>query len=391
MTVLSIDISLPAMLQLQQVFGANATSVQLTLGLFLVGFALGQFTTGPISDHCGRRPVLLAGIAIYTLSSLLAASSYSLVMLISARFLQGLGASVGPTMARAIIRDHFDSRAASGVLSQITQIVIIAPLVAPTLGSWMMASFGWPSIFVFLTVGGALLWLVCAHWLPETLLHKQHKSGQLAYAWAGYRQVIAHHQSVRHTLTTSFSFAGMFAYASGAPFVYLTVFEVPEQLFGLYFGMTAISLLLGATFNRAMLKKTEPLHLLQNGIRLLSVASACLLFCSLFGIGGLAGVVGPMMLYLFALGIVQPNATAAAMTPHGNLAGISASLIGGLQTTFGAISGYCVSAFFRDSSLSLAVTISILTLLTVVASNRKTVVIKSARESGLDPTLLSTA
>jgi len=168
LTALSIDMSLPAMPQLQETFGAGVSSVQLTLSIFLAGFALGQVFCGPLSDRWGRRPVLLAGLALFTLAGLVCAGSTSLSMLVAARFVQGVGASVGPVVARAIVRDRFDSRRSASVLSQMTQVMIVAPLLAPTLGGYMLVRLGWPSIFVVLGASGALMSVICWRYLPET-------------------------------------------------------------------------------------------------------------------------------------------------------------------------------------------------------------------------------
>src|SRR5215203_4545352 len=168
LTALSIDMSLPAMPQLQETFAAGVSAVQLTLSIFLAGFALGQVFCGPLSDRWGRRPVLLAGLALFTLAGLVCAGSTSLTMLIAARFVQVMGASVGPVVARAIVRDRFDSRRAASVLSQMTQVMIVAPLLAPTLGGYLLVRTGWPAIFVVLGASGALLSFVCWRFLPET-------------------------------------------------------------------------------------------------------------------------------------------------------------------------------------------------------------------------------
>lgn len=369
LTALSIDMSLPAMPQLQREFQAGVAPVQLTLSLFLLGFAAGQLMCGPLSDRIGRRPVLLAGIGVFTLAGVWCTVSTSLTMLVLARCLQGMGASVGPVIARAVVRDRFDNRRGAAVLSQITQVMIIAPLVAPTLGGYLLVYFGWPAIFVTLASAGALLWLLCWKRLPETLPAGETPPGQVAYLIHGFRTVLSHRSSLRHTLTTCFSHAGMFAYISGSPFVLIEVFHVPKQRFGLYFALTAACLMAGATTNRALLSRASPSSLLRGGMYVV-FAGAMLLVALAWSGAGLAGVIGPMMIYLFGLGLVQPNATAAAMAPHGRLAGVSSSLIGGLQTIGGAIGGYCVGTFYDHSPRSLAVTVAVMATLALLAMER---------------------
>lgn len=370
LTALSIDMSLPAMPQLQEAFGAGVSSVQLTLSIFLAGFALGQVFCGPLSDRWGRRPVLLAGLALFTLAGLACAGSGSLAMLVGARFVQGVGASVGPVVARAIVRDRFDSRRAASVLSQMTQVMIVAPLLAPTLGGYLLVHSGWPSIFVVLGASGALLSLVCWRFLPETArAGKAEEEERRPSTRDGLRGVLKHRASLRHALTTCFAYAGMFAYVGSSPFVLMDGFGVKEEDFGYYFAMTATALLVSATVNRALLKRHAPsTDILRGGVFVIFAAGASLALASWLGVGGLAGVLVPMMGYMFGQGLLMPNATAAAMAPHGESAGLISSLMGALQTAGGALAGYLVGVFYDHTPLSLAVTVAAFASLTLLAS-----------------------
>jgi DHA1 family bicyclomycin/chloramphenicol resistance-like MFS transporter len=372
-TALSIDMNLPAMPELQEVFGVSVSAVQLTLSLFLAGFAIGQLACGPLSDRFGRRPVLLTGLAVFSVAGLICAAGVSLPMLVAGRFVQGLGASAGPIIARAVVRDCFNSREASSVLSRITQVMIIAPLIAPTLGGYLLVSFGWSSIFIVLGLCGSLLLVVGWLRLPETLAQAESardgsRTNSLGRDFAG---VLAHRSSLRHTLTAAFSYAGMFAYISGSPFVLIDVFKVAEHNFGYFFALTALAVMLGASANRFLVKKVSPSVLLRGGVYLLTVAGILLAILVSFNVGGLAGVMLPMMIYMFGLGLVQPNATSAAMAPHGRLAGLSSSLIGSLQTAGGALTGFCVGAFYNHTPLSLGVVVAIMSVLTFLIYERR--------------------
>lgn len=364
LTSLAIDMSLPAMPQFERSFNAGVAPVQLTLSLFLLGYALGQLVSGSLSDRVGRRPVLLVGISIYTVMGLLCAASTSLTMLIICRFVQGLAAAVGPIMARAIVRDRFTAREASAVLSQMTQIMIIVPILAPTLGGYLLLWFGWQSIFLAQGLGSLVLLVICYRVLPETLAYKQPEAGRIGFVLKGLGQVIAHRPTLRHSLANGLTYAGMFAYVAGAPFVLTQVFGIPEQKFGLYFAATAAAYMVGASINRVLLTKFSTAALLRYGINIVLTASAFLVTLSWFKIGGLAGLMLPMMTYMVGMGLVQPNATAMAMAPHGKLAGLTASLLGGIQTAGGAIAGYFVGAFYSQSSFSLAATVALLSVAT---------------------------
>ena len=371
LTALSIDMSLPAMPQLQQAFGAGVSAVQLTLSVFLAGFALGQVFCGPLSDRFGRRPVLVAGLALFTVAGFVCAASTSLHMLVAFRFVQGMGASVGPVVARAIVRDRFDARRGASVLSQMTQVMIIAPLLAPTLGGYMLVYLGWPSIFLVLGTSGALMCLLCWRYLPETAGKQREttEDGEAAGARGSLRGLLAHRASLRQALTTCFAYAGMFAYVSASPFILMEVFGVREHNFGYFFALTAAALLVSATVNRSLLRRHTPsLWILRRGVLLIFAAGVALALTALSGFGGLAGVLLPMMAYMFGQGLLMPNATAAAMEPHGQSAGLISSLMGGLQTGGGALAGYLVGAFYDHTPLSLGVTVAAFAGLALLAS-----------------------
>jgi DHA1 family bicyclomycin/chloramphenicol resistance-like MFS transporter len=369
LTSLSIDMSLPAMPQLQETFGAGVAAVQLTLSIFLTGFALGQVACGPLSDRWGRRPVLLAGLALFTVAGLVCAGSTSLLMLVAARFVQGIGASVGPVVARAVVRDRFDSRRASAVLSQITQVMIVAPLLAPTLGGYLLVNAGWSAIFVVLGVSGALLTFVCWLLLPETARAVGVEEREGPGTRKSLLEVLRHRASLRHALTTCFAYAGMFAYVGSSPFVLMDGFGVREENFGYYFALTALALLVAATVNRALLKRHTPsLLILRRGVVIIFAAGAALALAGWFGVGGLAGVLVPMMAYMFGLGLLMPNATAEAMAPHGESAGLISSVMGALQTAGGALAGYLVGLFYDHTPVSLAVTVAAFATLALLAS-----------------------
>jgi MFS transporter, DHA1 family, multidrug resistance protein len=371
LTSLSIDMSLPAMPQLQQTFRAGVSSVQLTLSVFLLGFALGQVVCGPVSDRRGRRPVLLAGLGLFALAGLACAASGSLPMLVACRFLQGVGASVGPVIARAVVRDYYDARRGAAVLSQMTQVMIVAPLLAPTLGGYLLVHAGWPAIFVVLGGGGVLLLLACWRYLPETTGAGAEPAGggDRPGALAGLRALVAHGASARYVLVVCFAYAGMFAYIGGSPFVLMDVFGVAEQNFGYYFAVTAAGLFVSATLNRWLLKRhASPLFILSRGVLILFAAGLCIVAAVWFGVGGLFGVMLPMTVYMFGQGLVMPNATAAAMEPHGRAAGVVSSVMGCLQTGGAALSGYLVGLFYDHTPLSLAVTVAAFACLTLLAS-----------------------
>ncbi|RYG44209.1 Bcr/CflA family efflux MFS transporter [bacterium] len=384
LTALSIDMSLPAMPRLKEIFGSTEGTVQLTLSLFMLGYSVGQIVCGPLSDRIGRRPVLLAGLAVFAVAGFGCAVAPSLPVLIALRLVQGMGASVGAILGRAIVRDKFEGSAASGVMSQITQVMILAPLIAPTLGGYLLGATGWHSIFLFLGIAGLLVGALSFAKLPETIRQRRSEPGYVGQVFRGFRDALAHRTTRRHLLTTMFASAGMFSYISGSPFVIIGVFKVPEERFGMVFSLTAAALLVGATLNRRLLSVWTPARLLRFGVTTVAASAALLVLLTAFQIGGIYGVMGPMMGYLFGLGMVMPNASAAAMEPHPHMAGLVSSLMGGLQTLAGAVAGFAVGSFFDGTTRSLGFTAGAMGLLAFLFLERTSVT--AAREIALGET-----
>jgi DHA1 family bicyclomycin/chloramphenicol resistance-like MFS transporter len=371
LTSLSIDMNLPALPQLADAFHSPVAKVQLTLSLFLLGFAIGQLVCGPISDRVGRRPLLLSGLLLFAVAGLICALSPSLTVLIIARFVQGIGASVGPVLARAIVRDCYSQREASGVLSQITQVMIVAPLLAPMMGGYFLIWFGWPSIFLVLAASGTLLWIVCWRVLPETASSNNGTTVPSTPLLQDFGHVLSHTPTMRHVLTSCFAFAGMFAYISASPFVAIQIFHVAKQNFGYVFAVTAVALMIGATLNRKLVNRFAPPKLLQYGVMCIFIAGWLMVVFTWMHFGALAGIVGPMMLYMVGQGLVQPNAMASAMAPHGRMAGLASALTGGLQTVGGSLAGFLVGAFYNGTALPMACTVAIMGTLAFLIVDRR--------------------
>jgi DHA1 family bicyclomycin/chloramphenicol resistance-like MFS transporter len=362
LTALSIDLNLPALPQLGKTFNANVATVQLTLSLFLLGFGLGQLVCGPISDRVGRRPVLLGGLVIFTLAGFLCAFSPSLKLLILGRFVQGVGASVGPVIARAIVRDRFDPQHAAMMLSQMAQVMIIAPLVAPLLGGYILVWYGWPTIFLVLGFSGLLVSLICCRSLPETLSKSTDMAFPGSTLWRDARLVLSHPTTLRHILTSMLSGAGIFAYICTLPNLLEDMFHAGHINVGYVFLPTSAALMAGATLNRALLARHTPGVILRYGTVCILLGGIMTIPLAWLQLGGLPGLVLPVMLYMVGVALVHPNAMALAMAPHNEYAGMASSVIGTVQTCGSAVAGYGVGLFYNNTSFPLALTMASLAL-----------------------------
>ena len=358
MTALAIDMSLPALPTLTRELATSPQSVQLTLNLFILGYAAGQLIYGPLSDRFGRRRMLLIGLTIYTIGGFACAFSPSIEVLVSARLVQGFGACVGPVLGRAVVRDHMTGRRAAQTLSYITVTMALGPLVAPMIGGFLLNRLGWPSIFAFLGVFG--LALLGATWLglAESLQRPDLQALQLARLLANYRTFFANRICVGFAFVNGFVFAGLFAFLSGSPYVLIEVYGVPAGRFGFYFAWSACGVILGAFTNSRLVHYFSGDRILRAALLMLVVAGTILLLLCWTRWGGPLAMMVPIMAYLFGQGLIMPNATVAAMEPLPHMAGMGASLLGAIQMGGGSFSGLAVAALYGGTPMAMGGTIA---------------------------------
>ena len=355
---LSIDMYLPSLPTLATIFDATPGQVQLTLSAFFIGFAFGQLLYGPLSDHYGRKPILLIGISLYGLTSLLCAMSPSIEAMIGLRFLQALGGGAGTVISRAIVRDLFPGDRAAQVLSTLMLVTAIAPLGAPLLGGYILYWSGWQMIFGGLGVFG-LVCLAAVVWkLPESHPAAPHRSSGLTELIRPYGSILGHRQALGAIVAGGMAFAGMFAYIAGSPFVYIELFGVAPEHYGYLFALNVIGLMLGAWLNRRRVLEVGVETMLTRGTQVAALAGCCLFALAWLGIGGLWGIVAPLFVYITTLNLIAANAMTKALEYFPQHAGATAALFGLSQFGFGALATMLMGQFHHDSPIPMAVTIA---------------------------------
>ena len=333
MPLLGIDMALPALAQLGHDFGVPARSGGLTLSLFLAGFALAQLAIGPLSDRFGRRLVLLGGLAVFTLGNLACALSPCIACLEAARLVTGAGAASGTVMALSVTRDLYDGAAARRRLAGIAVVLSVAPVIAPTLGAWILAIDGWRPIFGTLALFGAVLLMAVAACLPETRRAEPSPTNVMH----SYRRVLGHGKALRAAWVNALNYGGMFAYVAGSPLVLMGHFGVSPHTYGGLFAMTAGGILAGAWLNGRLAARHVPARLpLAVGLLGQTVTAAVLVGLAAWHLPRLAVLMPLLVLNTFCRGLVAPNATHAAMEPLPEVAGVAAAVIGALQMAVGA-------------------------------------------------------
>ena len=263
--------------------------------------------------------------------------------------LQGVGAAAGAVVAMAIVRDLYAGRAAATLLSRLILVLGVAPVLAPTLGGWLLAVTSWRGVFVALVVYGLVLLPVTAMLLPETLPVERRRPAGVRSVVRTVRELLQDRAYVGLVLVAGLTFSAMFGYIAGSSFVFQQEYGLDEQQFGLLFGSCAVFLIAATQLNVWLLGRYEPRRILVVASVAGTMSAAVVLGAALTGLGGFVGIVLPLWGTLFFVGLALPNAPALALGRHGEAAGTAAALLGAVQFGVGAIVSPVVGLLGNDS------------------------------------------
>jgi DHA1 family bicyclomycin/chloramphenicol resistance-like MFS transporter len=351
---LSIDMYLPAFPAIGQDLGASPADVELTLASFFVGLACGQITTGPLIDRFGRTRPLYAGLMLYVAGSLGCALSSSISMLIAFRAVQAFGGAVGIVVARAVVRDLHSGAAAARMLSRLVLVMGVAPILAPLFGGLMLQVFGWRAIFSVLAGIGTVTLAAVVVALPETA-PPHTRSPRLTLPIGA---VLRAPDFLGYALTVAFAQAAMFAYISGASFVFITLHGIPAQMFGWFFGANAAGLVVSSQVNHRLLARIPPARILSRASRVAVIAGLLLIAAAATNIGGIWSIAAALFLFVSSLGFIVPNATALAMEHQVGRVGMASAVLGTVLYAIAATGSWTVSAAHSGTALPMALTVA---------------------------------
>jgi MFS transporter, DHA1 family, multidrug resistance protein len=351
---LSIDMYLPSLPDIARVLEAPTARVQLTVSSYLIGFAVGQVIYGPLSDRHGRRPVLLAALALYVTGTGICAAAQSIDPLISARFLQGVGGAGSIVLARAIVRDLYSGVRAARELSLMGSISAFAPIVAPMIGGMLQTLFGWRASFIAMGIAAVIAILMAGRLLPETLQRRGGEPFSVSFLVKGYGFVLRHRGFLAYLGILAVSYAGLFAWISGAAVVLEGVYGMSAVTFGFTFALGAAGYMAGATMAARLVLRLGLDRMIGLGVTLLAAGGLSLAAVVAAHIHNGIWLVVTMALYLAGLGLAMPQAMAGALTPFPDRAGTAASLLGLVQQTLAATTAAIVGDYLGQSAWPVA-------------------------------------
>ncbi len=355
----AIDMYLPAFPTIAANLGVPRGDVERTLAAYLIGLALAQVFYGPMADRYGRKPPLLVGLALFMVASLGCALSGSVEALTGWRVVQAMGGAAGIVIPRAVIRDHYETHEAARALSLLMLIMGLAPILAPLIGAQLLAITSWRSLFWVMLAGGAMLMTAVLKIMKESLAPDRVVPLRWDTILRNYRGLFAHRGFMAHSLAGGFGQAGMFAYIIGSPRVFIELYGVPPQYYGLLFGTNALSLIVCSQISARLLRTYTPRQLQRRALTSLACASLAAVALTLGGWMTLPLLMLCLIAYMGSQGFVNPNSAALALAEQGKRLGAASALLGTLQLSCGALAGFAVSAWQADSALPLTTTLAV--------------------------------
>jgi DHA1 family bicyclomycin/chloramphenicol resistance-like MFS transporter len=348
---IAIDMALPSIPSVQANFGTSQTEAASAIAVFLVGFSFAPLAIGPLADRFGRKPVLLAGLALFALSAVGCALAPSIGALIVFRLFQGVGAGAIAVLPRAIIRDLFEGRDARLQLAAVTLVFSVAPLIGPTLGAGLLAIGPWRLIYVTHAMVGLLLGIVSVLLFGESHDIENRRSLMPAMVAAGYRRALTNRMCAGFSLVNGLAFAGLFAYVNVSPLLFIEGYGVSQTAFGGLFAMTASGVIAGSLINTWLVRRhARPRRVLDVALGLVSLAGIVLIGVSFGRFASPLFVVAPVMVYVTSFGLIAPNAVHEAIHPLPEIAGVASAVLLAAQMLFGAVGGSVAAALYRDGS-----------------------------------------
>jgi MFS transporter, DHA1 family, multidrug resistance protein len=325
----AIDMYLASMPNMAQDLNTSYASTQITLTVFLIFMGLGQLFFGPWSDAIGRKIPLLLGLVTYIGASIWAALALNLESLILARALQGIGASMAIVVVMSMVRDLTEGAAAAQLYALLNTIVALGPIVAPAIGGVIGAHYGWRGVMIVLGILGIIVFVNTLFTLKESLAVKDRITLNVGSITKTYGHILKNKTFSFNLLALSAVYFFLFSYIGGSSFVYQTGYGLSTEQFGLVFGLTSISLILGASSSAYFVKKMSISRLAMIGALVMMVGSTTCIIMYLLNVG-LVGIVCGIALGLFGLGVLEATLMAIAMDSQQTALGSSAALLGAI-------------------------------------------------------------
>ncbi|WP_099867180.1 multidrug effflux MFS transporter [Pararhizobium haloflavum] len=360
----SMALYTPAMPELVRAFDSSNAAIKSTLTFYFAGFAVAQLLAGPLSDAFGRRRAALGFLSVYLVGSVLAATAVSVEMLLVARLIQGTGAAVGVTVARAIVRDQFTGDKAARIMNMVGIMLAIAPAMSPALGGFTLALAGWQAIFYLMVGFGVVSSLLLALTMRETSVPSR------AYAEPrivikNYRTVLGNAEFLSASIVCGFAVGALYAQATILPFVLIDTVGLTPTEFGFGMLMQSGSFFLGSVTMRLLMRRHSAERLVLPGLCFISTGAVLLIGAlSIFG-ASFFTVMAPIAFAAFGIAFIMPHMQIGGLLPFPHIAGSASAMMGFIQMGSGLLGG-TVAALIGHPVLAIAIVVPSMSAISVM-------------------------
>ncbi len=354
---LSIDLYLPSLPAIGRDFAVEAATVQRTMSAFFIGMAIGQIAYGPMSDRFGRRPALLVGLGIYTVASLGCAFAPTIDWLIAGRFAQALGACAGQVVTRAIVRDRYRHQDSARIFSLLTLVLGVAPLIAPSLGAWLITFANWRVIFAVLSGTGIVIATAVATRLTESRSAVTAAQAAGESVIASFAGLLRQRRLIGYLLAGALNGASLFTYIATAPDLLITQYSFTPRGFAIAFAVIAVGVIGSSQVNRSLLTRYDSDRII--GTASIAGALAGILLVVASFLAGQWVMLALLFVALSSFGLIAANATAGALGVDPLRAGATSALIGSASFAVGAVAATIAGAFHDGTSRPMAVVMAV--------------------------------
>ncbi|MCP4233403.1 MAG: multidrug effflux MFS transporter [Gammaproteobacteria bacterium] len=351
---ITTDLYLPSLPSIQAYFDTDVPTVQLTLSVYLVVFAICQLFYGPMSDRYGRRPVLILGTFIYFLGAIVCLIASSIEMLIAGRMLQALGGCAGIVLARSVVRDVYGQQKSAKMLSYMGTAMALAPGLGPIIGGYLTVAFGWQANFGILVAFGGLCLLGIIFLLQETNVHKDPDAVHPVQTFNNFLKLLSNRTYAGYLLTAAFSYSGLFAFISGSSFVFINVVGLTADQYGYCFAAAVVGYMIGTQIGGRSVEKFGIPSVVKWGTIVSAISGIAMLATAMASMTSVAAILIPMVFYMAGMGMTLPNSMAGAIGPFPKMAGAASSLAGFAQYGIASFVGLGVAHSFDMTELPMA-------------------------------------
>lgn len=362
----SIDMYLPGFSGIAKDLNTTVANVSMTLSSYFIGISAGQLLYGPLLDRFGRKKPLFIGLLVYIAASLGCVFVTNIDTFIGLRFIQAVGSCAATVASVSMVRDLFPVKDIPKVFSLLMLVVGLSPMLAPTIGGYVTADYGWHTVFFILMCMGIVILIAAQLVLPNTYLPDTSISLKPKAIITNFITILKEPQFYTYAFAGAIAFSGLFTYVAASPILFMDIFEVDAKTYGWIFAFMSLSFISASQLNSLLLRKFNSEQMIFGALISQSIIAILFLILVINNGLGLYGTIAMLFLFLACLGISNPNTAGLTLAPFARNAGSASALMGAIQLGLGAFVSFLVGVFVHNSVVPMVAIMTVTTLLALV-------------------------